>query len=407
MMEPISSLSIEHALIPVYYRQFHCLAARCRDSCCLNWKIEFDKKDFLSLKRRKAPPDVASRLAQGVRRLRGNAVHDGYYGAFQLEHGRCPLLDPEGLCALQRACGPEALPRVCRIFPRHITYTPAAKEYSLSLGCEGVLKLLYAMPEGVEFIEEPLPPGEHRHLSLPGGELSFAFPEVRSLCVDLLQDRTYSMSGRMLLLGLALQDLRLLDWSAPDLAGWSARTRALFRNREAGAQVGALPGNLAMFLTNNIRVLFSLYAGDGRALAAELFSSLSIDPEQALGSLRAQFERADYQESLERFQRAFGSMEPFFENLMVAAAFHTKFPALSSREALWQSYVGLCCLYSFFRFAAVSGCRDEATPERLFHVLATASRCLLHNSARQAHLRGELFQNDSATLAHMAILVGG
>ena len=102
-----------------------------------------------------------------------------------------------------------------------------------------------------------------------------------------------------------------------------------------------------------------------------------------------------------------GHSEYFFENLMVSLAFHLHFPNLDSPEQLWKSYVNLCNLYSFYRFTAVCACRKEVSRTRLTHVLVQISRALLHNNIRQASLREELFKNDSATLAHMAILVGG
>ena len=67
----------------------------------------------------------------------------------------------------------------------------------------------------------------------------------------------------------------------------------------------------------------------------------------------------------------------------------------------------LCSLYSLYRFAAVCGCAAEVSRERLFRVLVSVSRSILHNPARRDRLRDELFKNDSATLAHMAILVNG
>lgn len=102
-----------------------------------------------------------------------------------------------------------------------------------------------------------------------------------------------------------------------------------------------------------------------------------------------------------------GHSEYFFENMMVNLAFYLGFPGLSTPEELWKGYVSLCNLYSFYRFAAVCGCHKEVSRERLFQVLVRASRSLLHSSTSRDRLREELFQNDSATLAHMAILVDG
>ena len=90
---------------------------------------------------------------------------------------------------------------------------------------------------------------------------------------------------------------------------------------------------------------------------------------------------------------------------MVAVALFMGFPNLSDRETLWKSYVSLCSLYSFYRFVSVLGCKEEAKKERLFHYIVMASRATLHNRNFLNGFQEELFQHESATLAHMAILL--
>ncbi len=51
---------------------------------------------------------------------------------------------------------------------------------------------------------------------------------------------------------------------------------------------------------------------------------------------------------------------------------------------------------------SVSGNRDE-----LFRLLVEVGMVLLHSRMSQNRLRDEFFQNDSATLAHMAVLLCG
>ena len=114
-----------------------------------------------------------------------------------------------------------------------------------------------------------------------------------------------------------------------------------------------------------------------------------------------------YEDALSQFQTAFADREYFFENLMVAAALFLAFPNLSSKEKLWKSYVSLCSLYSLYRFVSVLGCKQEATKERLFHSIVMASRSTLHSRDRFDGFQEELFQHDSSTMAHMAILLGG
>ena len=105
MSDETIKLPIRTALIPNYYQNFHCLASECRDSCCIDWRITFNKKDYLRLRRLDAPPELKARLEAGVRRERKADYSGAPYGKFDLDsnEGRCPFLDPDGLCSIQRS----------------------------------------------------------------------------------------------------------------------------------------------------------------------------------------------------------------------------------------------------------------------------------------------------------------
>lgn len=416
MSEETIKLPICTVLIPNYYQNFHCLASECRDSCCIGWRITFNKKDYLRLRRLDAPSELKARLEAGVRRERKADCSGAQYGKFDLDSnkGRCPFLDPDGLCSIQRFCGHEALPHVCTSYPRKFNHTAAAKEYTLSLSCEGVLQQLWDLPDGIEFVEELLPRAEWKVMNItPGGNLSASFTPVRALCIDILQNRSMRLSQRMIHLGIVLQRLQNEDWDYFDAELWAAHQQALLVSAPVDAEI---PVNLDMFLLQNIKVLEQI--GSKNTWVSEIFDSLEVTHETASvpkeGGEREFQEiqniscsRSAYEDALSQFQAAFADREYFFENLMVAAALFLAFPNLSSKEKLWKSYVSLCSLYSLYRFVSVLGCKQEATKERLFHSIVMASRSTLHSRDRFDGFQEELFQHDSSTMAHMAILLGG
>lgn len=408
-------LPINTALTPVFYQRFHCLAQDCRDSCCINWRITFNKKDYLRLRRLDAPPELRRRLDQGVCREK-KRDHDGvFYGKFDLDgnSGRCPFLDPDGLCSIQRACGHSALPKVCTGYPRSIKYTPAAKEYALSPSCEGVLQQLWDLPEGVEFVEDPLPKAEWRNANItPGEEFLQYFAPVRGVFIDILQNRTAPLTERLLCLGIAIQRLQEEDWTAFDPEAWAVRMAALSGERAAVA--AGIPGNRRMFLAQNLNVLAAIEGKN--EWISEIYRTLNVkrqlqvepqkDGSQPLtGHFTTNYSENAYVEALERFHGAFDASEYFFENLMVASALYLNFPHLDSKEALWKSYVALCSLYSLYRFVCVAGCREDTSKERLFHMIVMASRATLHSRDRFNGFQEDLFKHESSTLAHMAILL--
>lgn len=406
MPQKPKSVLIDKDLRPAYFDQFHCLAADCRLSCCKGWRISFDKKDYLSLKRETGSSQLNQRLENGLRRIRRGPLAEIHYGEFVMKGDVCPLLREDCLCALQVEKGHEALPFVCRSFPRsEQAQISGYLERSLSPACEGVLTLLWDLPDGVDFLSDPLPKGPfQRHTFGEDEYLQPNFHEIRSVCIDLLQDRRFPLARRILLMGMLLNELME---GQRDISRWLAKASSLPADalpEEILNQSGEK--SLPMFLSNNLKVLlgFSTSDGDFPLMQRQIFSDMKI--EMHLDSSKATIPSSPYLRARECFDQL-PQAEYFMENLMVSLFFHLHLPVVSDPETLWKSYVNFCNLYSFYRFVAVMSCRESGGEcrEELFRSIVHASRGLIHNGAHQASLRDELFKNDSATLAHMSILL--
>ena len=402
------SVTVDKDLRPAYYDRFRCLAAGCKLSCCIGWGIAFNKKDYLSLKRQTGSPELEKRMDQALRRVRGGKYEGRMYGEFFLPDGVCPLLQEDCLCALQAEKGLEALPQVCRRFPRGESYLISGYlERSLSLACEGVLALLWDLPEGVDFLSDPLPRDAQRRLMVSGETvLCRHFAEMRELCVDFLQDRRLPLPERILMMGMALRELAEGE---TDVSAWLVRSRALADGMASGGLPEEEPEKLlVMFLSQNIQTLGTICTEnpDLRELKAHILANCGIS--SGSGG-HASISLKPYCTAKARFEENFGERAYFFENLMVALLFMLNIPNPVSPEALWKSYVNLCSLYAFYRFMAVMSCREGAGGDReeLFRSMVFVGRALLHSGACRTNLRDEFFQNDSATLAHMAVLLSG
>ncbi len=397
------SLIVENALYPVYYKQFQCLAADCSEDCCHGWRIEFNKKDYLSLRREDAPPELQKRLHDAVHRLRNKEIKKDTYAGFQMdENGRCPLQDPDGLCALQKACGHDALPFVCTSYPRSEKYTSVAKEYSLSPSCEGVLKLLWELPEGVDFIQEPLEIKDMCTIKFEQGTMNPWFETIRAACVDILQNRTVRLGCRIFFIGMALRKLMEMDWQQPDLQAWEQYAKPFTQSFTDTDQFTTLPGNHYIFISQNIQTALRL---SEQKWAQELIENLGVYINKNNEKAQAKFSISAYDERLDAMEKTLGDLSYFFENLIAAVVMYLCFPNLNSKDEMWKSYVSLCNIYSFYRFASVAGNTNPPTKEGLFHVIVMASRSLLHNKTRRNNFSNEFFENECATLAHMAILL--
>lgn len=404
------TVTLHYELKPAYYDRFRCLMGDCRLSCCKDgWKIAFDKKDYLKLRGLKCSPELKKEIEQGMRRIRKGPMAEEYYAEFDTDSGVCPMLTEEGLCELQLEQGGDVLPEVCKGFPRKRDYTPAGLERSLSPACEGMLELLWNLPEGVDFVLTDLPKPVSGKFD---GALMPIFPDIRSLCIDFLQDRDLPLHQRVLLMGIALKDLA--D-HPEEPEQWLKRAAALLADPERAALCAPLfredDARLAMFLADNIWTLFrSSVKVDAAHHSPYLQAIKTLAVE--LGNPRAPVRLDLYRRCRDRFEERFGENQAFFENLLVSVFFQLCCPDPASPEILWKSYVSFCNLCSFYRFMAVLSCHDEtvdpaAARTELFRYLVVASRSMIHNAMRSAKLRDEFFKNDSADLAHMAILLGG
>lgn len=415
---------INKALRPAYYDDFSCIGSDCKLTCCQNWGIYFDRKDYLALKKLKCSPELTKKMNQTIKRIRGEHP-EPVYAKFKLENGFCPIFNENGLCSLQLEKGYEALPFVCQDFPRRKRYYfTGYLEHSLSPACESVLDQLWNLPEGLEFRINILPEKRIQHLEANNASPLIKYAkEIQDICISILQDRRLPIPQRIILMGAKLQELKKGN---VDISIWISKTRALLADSEAIFNYKTLTADARgkmMYINNNMHTLFTIlessspYPHDFISILKTLHAK-----NENLDDDNLSFDISKYSEAEAAFSEIFGDREYFFENLAVTLLFHMKIPALISPEEMWKSYVGFCNIYSFLRFVAVLSAKTKFTlptknsrfeaPEpgsrnALFHAIVIASRILIHSETRSEKLRDEFFKNESSSLAHMAILVSG
>ena len=409
MADQEQRILVNEDLRPAYYDDFHCLAEECRYSCCKDWLISFDKKDYLRLKQQKGSPEFNVRMEGAIHRIRKDPPA-GHYGAFDMHTGVCPLLREDCLCDLQVEKGAEALPMVCQTFPRREYYSPGYLERSLTPACEGVLAFLWNLPEGIEFRSDTLRPDQKKIIFFHEKNLlSPYFTIIREWCIDVLQDRRHSLPDRIMMLGMGL---RQLADGEQDLPSWLHRAREI--PEDTNQILPLVPEHRALqeYLSNCLGILMGMAAKNQNfhELRNEIFKGLGVKlTYDGWERLDATIQLNLYQEASKRYADCFGDRDYFLENLMVTLFFHLSLPDLSSPERIWKSYANFCSLYSMYRFMSVMSCRKEVTDEKaeLLRLMVYTSRSLIHNQMLQSRLQDELFQNNSSTLAHMAILLCG
>ncbi len=129
---------------PKYYKDFVCIADKCRHSCCIGWEIDIDcdtmgKYDLLS---------------EGYGKNIKESIEDreGCPHFALLEKDRCPHLDERGLCRIINELGEDYLCDICREHPRFYNRTAAGLEAGIGLSCEEAARIILSFEEYGEMI---------------------------------------------------------------------------------------------------------------------------------------------------------------------------------------------------------------------------------------------------------------
>jgi len=113
--------------VPHFYPQFHCIADKCTDTCCVGWEIDVDQASQAKYHNLLKDHKGNEKQHQFLQRLLAN-IEDGH---FVLAPGdRCPFLKENGLCEMicELGCngsdiGPDGesiLGDICREHPRFV-----------------------------------------------------------------------------------------------------------------------------------------------------------------------------------------------------------------------------------------------------------------------------------------------
>ena len=119
---------------PLFYPDFACIGKTCKDSCCKDWLIDIDFDT--AEKYQKMGGALGEKLRKKLHKKDGE-----FY--FEVEKdGRCPFLQQDGLCEIQKERGEEELSKVCDAYPRKEYIVHPYMQLDLHLSCEEAAKAI-------------------------------------------------------------------------------------------------------------------------------------------------------------------------------------------------------------------------------------------------------------------------
>ncbi|MCQ2523828.1 MAG: flagellin lysine-N-methylase [Lachnospiraceae bacterium] len=120
---------------------FKCIADKCPKTCCSGWQIVIDDKSYEKYDTYEGP--IKDDLENLV---------DWDEGCFtQRDNKDCAFLNPSGLCDMITNGGEDMLCDTCRLYPRHVEEYEGVREWSVSLSCPEIARMVVEGKEDIEF----------------------------------------------------------------------------------------------------------------------------------------------------------------------------------------------------------------------------------------------------------------
>ncbi len=179
-------------IAPDYYRDFRCIADRCRHSCCIGWEIDIDAET------REKYRHIGGPFGQ---RLNASIQDGPETASFRLgPDERCPMLNTSGLCDLITELGVGALCQICADHPRFRNFYDDRTEIGLGLCCEEAARIVLtqAAPVRLVVLEDDgvtEAPNENETALLLLREKMIAVMQERELPLDARLDKVLTLGG--------------------------------------------------------------------------------------------------------------------------------------------------------------------------------------------------------------------
>lgn len=191
-------------------QRFGCIQGACEDTCCRDWGISIDVDDLEQMQRVAAQRNLGDGLFHLV--VLGKPAPGTSSRTFMKlkDDGSCPLLETSGACSIHRVAGEEALSTTCSIFPRSSLVLPTKQlEITGSLGCPELARLTLLADDGTAQTptSKQLLPREYVGKTIAESRedgtqdaYAAAFIEVRETMLALVEDSTYPLGARLMML---------------------------------------------------------------------------------------------------------------------------------------------------------------------------------------------------------------
>lgn len=326
--------------VPDYYKDFSCKCGECRHTCCIGWRVTVSQDEYFRLLGMDCSQDVRNRIDCALV-IANNPSAERFAEIKHNYLGRCILLRDDGLCAIQKECSEDALPDICRIYPRNIVHC-AMGEGACANSCEKVIELLIAKKESIKAEEADSPYAVV--IDVPEDERV-----IQRKTFELLCNRNLTLEQRLIELGKAL--------------GIEPNEKHEYNEEE-----------IFEFLLNLVYDIekYSPTFKEYSIIATEDMHNSSID-------IDAKYIKERYEKAKQTFVKNYPDYDIRFENIMNNHLFYERFPYSDKKESLLCKYATICGIFMLLKFITVLYTENRPADEDFVDCVAGLFRCFEHS----------------------------
>ena len=404
-------------LEPRYMQEFRCIGSSCEDSCCAGWRVDIDKRTYKLYQ--KTPDPTLNRLLEKHLGRNRAATSDERFGYIKLNpEGACPFLDGQKLCQIQSTLGEKALSITCATFPRAQNQVDHLYELSATLACPTAAKLALSNPEPMAFdtrevTAQTLATARILETQSAASKTNVRahFWRLRLTALDLLQNRTYALWERLVLLGIFTNriDALLKDARGDEIDSFIDSFTSSVADHSMAAALKELPTH-AEFRVGLLGAIIEATSRKDETNSDRfaqcrswLHAGIGWDPARTIESVAESYQSA-LDGWYEPFMRSYGHV---LEHYLVNHVFKSQFP-LGSAESPFTNYVAMVAQYVILKTYLVGICghfREQMTLDYAIMLIQSFAKSIEHNNVYLSAILEFFTKNGFDSMAYMSILL--
>ncbi|WP_405158012.1 flagellin lysine-N-methylase [Paenibacillus sp. FSL H8-0283] len=402
-------------LVPEYMQQFACIGSACEDSCCVGWRVDIDQQTYKKYAKSRNI-ELRPLFDKNVSRQRSEPTEHRYGKIKMDEQGRCGFLSEENLCKVQLTLGEDFLSNVCSTYPRSINSINGVIEKSTTLSCPEAARLTLLNPAGIQFNE--IEESEDNKVWITKqivtdnpsakNKLTKYFWDLRIFTIQVLQSRDYTISERLIVLGLFYQKIQsqIDDGNMEEVLDTITTYSRMIEDPATKESLANIPVNQTVQM-KICKELMDFRFGHGMHKSRYMECVV-----EALNGIMYT-EDSPEEEIAERYKAAsenyytpyMDEHEYILENYLVNHVFKNLFPF--GRSRVYDDYVMMVVHFSMIKLHLIgmAGFHKGLNEELVIKLIQSFAKTIEHNSTYLNNVLELLEENGFTSMAYMSILI--